>query len=253
MNQIDYDANHKIVLRLFDIFLKVCQDNELKYYLAEGSCLGAIRHKGFIPWDVNIDINMTLDDYIQFDNAIRKNEFDDFVWENPSNSGRIVNWLSVKDKTNYDVVPNIDIGLICGAPSNKFKQWFISTSVYYLNKMYRLRNRSFKRKFPFNFLKCLTLLFPNKFYKNKLFRIAKKYPFEKCEYMIHLTPGAKNEARVLKKEVYLSGCTAEFEGRIINVPSRYHDYLVQFYGNDYMTPVVWEKGIPTHSKKSKRR
>ena len=50
----------------FDAF---CKSNNVVYYLMGGSALGAIRHKGFIPWDDDIDVFMTYENYIKFFNA----------------------------------------------------------------------------------------------------------------------------------------------------------------------------------------
>ena len=50
------------ILKVIDV---VCQDHNLHYYLWAGTMLGAIRHKGFIPWDDDIDICMPRPDYDQ--------------------------------------------------------------------------------------------------------------------------------------------------------------------------------------------
>lgn len=53
----------KQLLYLLDTFVEVCQRNGLRYYLAGGSVLGAVRHQGFIPWDDDIDVYMPRNDY----------------------------------------------------------------------------------------------------------------------------------------------------------------------------------------------
>lgn len=53
-------------LRLLRIFDQFCRDNSLRYSLGYGTMLGAVRHKGFIPWDDDIDILMPVDDYREF-------------------------------------------------------------------------------------------------------------------------------------------------------------------------------------------
>jgi len=54
------------LLLLLDYFDQICKDNNINYWLSSGTCLGAVRHGGFIPWDDDIDVEMSRDDYLKF-------------------------------------------------------------------------------------------------------------------------------------------------------------------------------------------
>ena len=59
----DIDLLHQIDLKILKEILKICDKYKLVYYMIGGTMLGAIRHKGFIPWDDDIDLGLPRDDY----------------------------------------------------------------------------------------------------------------------------------------------------------------------------------------------
>lgn len=89
-NQI-IDNVWKIEQEILDIFHSVCLENNLKYSLAYGTLIGAVRHKGFIPWDDDIDIMMPREDYEKLL----------ILWEDKAPKGYLIqNYHCEEDYTN---------------------------------------------------------------------------------------------------------------------------------------------------------
>lgn len=63
MEKIKEEKQREIMLEILDYIHEVCIKNNIEYSLSGGTLLGAIRHKGFIPWDDDIDIMLTRENY----------------------------------------------------------------------------------------------------------------------------------------------------------------------------------------------
>ena len=66
MRQLSLEEMKKIELEMIEDIDRFCAENDIDYFLCGGSLLGAVRHKGFIPWDDDIDIGMTRENYDKF-------------------------------------------------------------------------------------------------------------------------------------------------------------------------------------------
>ena len=62
----------KEILKVFKEFQNVCMANNLRYFAIGGTCLGAVRNKGFIPWDDDLDVAMPFEDYEKFRSIANK-------------------------------------------------------------------------------------------------------------------------------------------------------------------------------------
>ncbi len=71
----------KVELDLLKVFDKICKKNNLTYFMAGGSLIGTMRHKGFIPWDDDIDVYMKCDDYFKLCNIASTEFTGKYFWQ----------------------------------------------------------------------------------------------------------------------------------------------------------------------------
>ena len=77
------DIIHQEMLKILSLIDEICEKEKLQYFIDGGSCIGAIRHKGFIPWDDDIDIAMVKKDYLKLMEILKNDNrfnlyFDDY-------------------------------------------------------------------------------------------------------------------------------------------------------------------------------
>ncbi len=238
------ENNHEKCLVLLDKFIEICERHNIDYYLTEGSALGAVRHKGFIPWDIHIDIHLDIKNFLMLDNVIRKEDLGELAWFRPVS--RICPLFMFRSQTtkskDFDIVqaPDLDITIMGEAPNNALVRW-ITMNILFVNiKMFKLKNTAVARPFPYNILRWVSALFPDTFYLGCLKFFMKRKQCGHAEYMMALTPSFYGDSELIKTEwIGHKPFYGDFEGRKVRIFKDYHSYLTNRYG-DYMKPVVWE-------------
>src|SRR6478672_4842148 len=100
-----------VMLRMLKILDYLCQKHEIQYFLVGGSLLGAVRHNGFIPWDDDLDVGMTRDNFEKFKQLAVPELPGDIFFQTPETdpeypSGRIIE-AKLRDK--YSTLPISDV------------------------------------------------------------------------------------------------------------------------------------------------
>ena len=256
---------------ILDHVVRFLDKNNINYSLCGGTLLGAIRHKGFIPWDDDIDILMTRPEYDKLQEIIKKdnsilgnNLYFHSVESNNSNMPftkvynhniRAFDWR-YKDK--YEKYLWIDIFPIDGFPESddECKKWFKKRNnikrMFLYNKMnikFLFSKKGFIKTIVRLSIKIASLFFKDNYYAKKIISLGKKYPYETSKYTGCYVWGYGPQEK-MKKEDYEKYIDVEFEGTKYKGLKEYDKYLTNLY-KDYMQLPPEEKRV-THSFKAWR-
>ena len=254
-------------LEIFKAFAKVCEKHHLQYFLVGGSALGAIRHKGFIPWDDDIDVGMPRKDYDKFVELQAEFECTPYfiqTWK--SDPHYIYNYGKLRDSsttfientyTNHRINHGvwIDIFPIDGfsktiKPREKFKKkilyiWLNVYFAYLPALMKHIRKSTFFKDLFFNIVAGLFYIFDIAHYRNKYIdRYAKKISLKECKMAGNLF-GFNMKREAMPIELFQEYVKLPFEDIEVNVLKDYDTYLRNLYG-DYMKLPPVEKQVGHH-------
>lgn len=244
---------HVCLLRIMKEVHEICIKNNIRYSLAGGSLIGAMRHKGFIPWDDDIDIMMPYDDYKRFVDIVFTQEHE---WLEFKTVGRTPNFyrtiLKAYDKRTTLIQTDnshpegvfIDIfPFVCGGNNKKtclieyYKYRIIKGLIQRKSNVYANKNRikefvltSISKVLPISFL--VSIIYRQ---CERLSKLHTKYSFD---------PEGKPNGIVLTE--YLDGfMEADFEGNTFMRLIRADEYLCSVFG-DYMQMPPSDKRKPHH-------
>ena len=178
---------HSVELEIVKEFHRICEDNNLRYVLAFGSMIGAVRHQGFIPWDDDVDIVMPWEDYCKFNRIANDVSNTAYMVQNTETVEKHVYPFSrfVKKRTcaiieypfkyYFNQAIYVDIFPALYVPKNKLKYRQIQFSNFFYSQVGRMESPSLYRNTKRGLLaKSVMFCF---YCLNKL--VSKKYCYKK--------------------------------------------------------------------------
>ncbi len=247
MRQLDSDEIKKYTFNILCDFAEFCDKNGIRYYLSGGTMLGAIRHKGFIPWDDDIDVLVPRPDFDRMHTILKETHVKPYYKLEGYNAGvgyyPFAKLVDVRTKVinEYSTVDNnlwIDIFPMDGLPDDIESCDEILSFASPLKINY---NRAFAKvgkgkniirtigKIP---IKIYLNLFGLKKVTKKIDTLARKYPFEESEYVAGIAWSVGPRER-MRREDYVPMVDVEFNGKLFHAPACWDTYLKQMFG-DYM-------------------
>lgn len=236
-----------------DYIHNICQENDIQYFIMGGTALGAIRHKGFIPWDDDLDIFMTYENYILFKKQFLKLKNEEFVLQEWSESKKYLEYSKVRmngttfieksfaNRKNMHHGIYVDIMILHKVPNNFFIQKMNYIKSKYIT-LHSLTKRNWKPKSIYQRLAIILVKFlPNFILINWFYKSIYKYDClsENFKYCYWITP-AKFKQGLFERSIFDNSIKILFNNRFYFAPVKIKDYLVLRYG-DYMKLPPLEK------------
>ena len=255
MRELNIDEIRSIQLEILKKVSEYCDDNNLRYSLAYGTLIGAIRHKGYIPWDDDIDIVMPRPDYERFIKSFNTYATDYKVHVTELNSNFIYTFAKVSYnksiliediEVRYEIGINIDVFPIDGVPS-------IDNPTMKKQNFYRnlASFKTIKINSDRNIIKNIVLILGKILLKRinlKMIDNSKKYSFENEEYCCNISTGFTEDKAIPKR--YLEDfIDCFFENQKFKASKFYDEWLKSYYG-DYMKLPPREKQVSHHRYKA---
>ncbi|MCR5609778.1 MAG: LicD family protein [Lachnospiraceae bacterium] len=235
--------------KLFELlvaFKDICDKENIWYSLAFGSVLGAVRHKGFIPWDTDADVFIKLEDKEKFREAFYKHKPEGIKLNDISKEKKCLQshdkLLLEKNDIDFDI--HLDIYQLVGAPNEENVQTKYIKYAHNIDKIIRSKYVNIhycknKNKWKVAIVKFLLFFVPDSVLRKNIHKRETKYDVNKAEYLMVLC-GYGKQKECLPKNLILESKLAEFNGVEFNIPRDSDKYLKRIYGDDYMTPIQYD-------------
>lgn len=259
MTQKEIQAACMDMLRLVD---RICKAERIPYFLSGGTLIGAVRHKGFIPWDDDIDVMIPRPEYGRFLKAAPKYVAGRYAFAHTSTSEDYATpWIRIWDQHThlkgsgvqkmYNQHLFLDVFPIDALPSNKLLSDLFFKKIRAYDIMLKMARRNGlyaneRLKWLKKLLIPIASLRSPRRWADSMDRAAGKRSFAKAKYAGVVTVTHYGSRERMPIEVFRGSVPVTFEGETFPAPIGYDTYLKNLYG-DYMQLPPEDKRVSLHN------
>ncbi len=242
-------------MEIMDEVHRLCCENDILYYIIGGTALGAVRHGGFIPWDLDIDIAMPRKDYERFAEICSKDLSERFVYRSYKNTHNFMHphalvcikntSLTVKnDKYNSKEKSlglhgiYLDIFPLDNAPENSSLQQKQVAEIERIKKLKIFKraychNNNFKNKVIKKLVSAMIFWTNTDKLNDEFDKACRKYENDDSGLLCSMSSHYRYSKQCMPASVYGMPQLVKFEDRMYYAPEMLEDYLTRIFG-DYM-------------------
>ena len=260
MNQETKNKLHSAILELLNEFVSICEENNLTYFLTAGTLLGAVRHKGFIPWDDDIDVAMPRKDYeifLDLYENVKETNYYVLSYRSHNRAGNFCKHFAkfCKKDTVFaesyrtsDGYPGIFIDIFPFDNCVYFIAPIQTILIKFFLNIYRLKNNTIltKKKIKLLIAKMFAFFFPLIFIEDMHKNLYLLFNEHKTRHISFFSGRYGYKRETHKYDIIFPLTKVLFEGKHYNAPNNWDSFLRTLYGSYMELPPVEERHTHSH-------
>ncbi|MBQ8606273.1 MAG: LicD family protein [Clostridia bacterium] len=255
--ELPVTAIQDIEIEILRAFVDFCNEHNLRYFLAGGTLIGAVRHQGFIPWDDDMDVSMPRKDFERFRELTKDGKLGDYQLRSYIHTPelharpfdrlvdtRYVAKVEVKGEQPF-MSPWLDIHALDGLPADPVensRHWDAVNVLKRGSKISRTPVRPLKKGGLIRLLKAIKHyrihMNGSIHYAGELNKLGMTYDFDTSEYIAAFMAGYGRKERMPRYYFTDGEKKLYFEGILCSVPPHYNLVLKHMYNNYLQLPPV---------------